>query len=127
MILSKQFIISSFFAMLTHTAYFIVAAILDTYINSEIANIIGLTLDLALDFMVQQYIFMGKIFFHKKIVFKFIISESVSLFINQLIFSIYYRNFYNKERDNLTIVRGIIGVSTYGFIVFPLRKYFTYK
>ena len=127
MILSKQFIISSFFAMLTHTVYFIVAAILDTYINSEIANIIGLILDLVLDFMVQQYIFMGKIFFHKKIVFKYLISESVSLFINQLMFSIYYRNFYNKKKDNLTIVRGIIGISTYAFIVFPLRKYFTYK
>ena len=59
MILSKQFIIS--FLSLTQV-YFIVAAILDTYINSEIANIIGLILDLVLDFMVQHIYLWEKSF-----------------------------------------------------------------
>tara|TARA_B100000902_G_C27322663_1_gene925835 strand:+ start:10407 stop:10787 length:381 start_codon:yes stop_codon:yes gene_type:complete len=126
MIITKQFIISTTFALITHSVYFIVAAQLDKYINSEIANVIGLTVDLILDFIVQQYVFMKKVFFNKAIITRYIISESLILFANQLIFTIYNRNFYTKKH-NLTIVRGIIGVLIYTFLVFPLRKYFIYK
>lgn len=124
--ISIQFIISTTFAMITHSVYFIVAAILDKYINSEIANIIGLTIDLILDFIVQQYIFMEKIFLNKIIISKYLISETLTLFINQLIFIIYYRNFYIRQH-NLTIARAIIGTFVYTIFVFPLRKYFIYK
>lgn len=61
-----------------------------------------------------------------RIIFKYISSEIVFIFINQLLFSIYYRYYYTKNQ-NLTLVRIIIGICIYTLIVFPARKYFIFK
>lgn len=124
--LYKLFTFSSFAAIITHVVFFITTTLLDKIINSELANFIGLIVDLTLDYIVQQYVFMKKISFDIKIISKYIGSEIIFIFINQLIFSIYYRNYYN-EKHNLIVVRGIIGIFIYTFLVFPSRKLFIYK
>ena len=67
MAIFTQFTLSSIAASITHLAFFAITAILDRVINSEIANIIGLLVDLTLDFFVQQYVFMKKIDLDSKI------------------------------------------------------------
>lgn len=124
--LFNQFTLSSIAASVTHGAFFIITYLLDKVINSEIANLIGLFIDLILDYIVQQYVFMKKINFDLKIIAKYAGSEIVFILINQLMFSIYYRNYYNAG-DNLTLVRAVIGILIYTFIVFPTRKFFIYK
>ena len=59
--LLEQFTFSSVSAMTVHISFFIITALLDKIINSELANFIGLVVDLILDFIVQQYVFMKKI------------------------------------------------------------------
>ena len=124
--LLEQFTFSSVSAMIVHISFFIITAVLDKIINSELANFIGLVVDLILDFIVQQYVFMKKISFDLKIIGKYVGSEAVFLLLNQLIFSVYYRNYYN-DTHNLTIARAIIGIFIYTFFVFPTRKFFIYK
>lgn len=124
--LFNQFTYSSVAALITHLAFFGISALLDKFINSELANFIALIVDLILDFIVQQYVFMKKIDPDIKIIGKYLGSEALTLFANQLLFSFYYRNYYNKEH-NLTVARVIIGVIIYTFMVFPLRKFFIYK
>lgn len=124
--LFKQFTFSSVAASITHLIFFGISALLDRFINSELANFIGLMVDLILDFIVQQYVFMKKIDLDIKIIGKYLGSESITLFANQLLFSFYYRNYYNKDH-NLTFARAIIGITIYTFMVFPLRKFFIYK
>ena len=124
--LLEQFTFSSVSAMTVHISFFIITALLDKIINSELANFIGLVVDLILDFIVQQYIFMKKISLDFKIIVKYVGSEAVFLLLNQFIFSVYYRNYYD-DSHNLTIARAIIGMFIYTFFVFPTRKFFIYK
>lgn len=122
----ELFTLSSIAASLIHLFFFGITALLDNLINSELANFIGLVFDLILDFIVQQYIFTKTINLDIRIIFKYISSEIVFIFINQLLFSIYYRYYYTKNQ-NLTLVRIIIGICIYTLIVFPARKYFIFK
>jgi putative flippase GtrA len=124
--LLEQFTFSSVSAMTVHISFFIITALLDKIINSELANFIGLVVDLILDFIVQQYVFMKKISLDFKIIVKYVGSEAVFLLLNQFIFSVYYRNYYD-DSHNLTIARAIIGMFIYTFFVFPTRKFFIYK
>lgn len=124
--LLQQFTFSSVSAMTVHISFFIITALLDRIINSELANFIGLVVDLILDFIVQQYVFMKKISLDFKIIIKYVGSEAVFLLLNQFIFSVYYRNYYD-DSHNLTIARAIIGMFIYTFFVFPTRKFFIYK
>lgn len=124
--LLKQFTISSLAASITHLVFFAITALLDKIINSELANIIGLIIDKILDFIVQQYIFMKHVSLNSHILLKYIGSEVGLIILNQLLFTLYYRNYYNED-DNLTFVRILIGVSIYTFFVFPIRKFFVYK
>lgn len=124
--LFNQFTLSSIAATVTHGVFFVITYLLDKVINSELANLLGLIIDLILDYIVQQYVFMKKINLDLKIIAKYAGSEIVFIFINQLMFSIYYRNYYNGG-DNLTLVRAAIGILIYTFIVFPTRKFFIYK
>jgi len=126
MAIFTQFTLSSIAASITHLAFFAITAILDRVINSEIANIIGLLVDLTLDFFVQQYVFMKKIDLDSKIITKYLGSSIITLFIDQMLFMLYYRTIY-KEGHNLTIARVIISVTIYIFIVFPIRKFFIYR
>ena len=126
MAIFTQFTLSSIAASITHLAFFAITAILDRVINSEIANIIGLLVDLTLDFFVQQYVFMKKIDLDSKIITKYLGSSIITLFIDQILFMVYYRTMY-KKGHNLTIARVIISVTIYIFMVFPLRKFFIYQ
>ena len=124
--LFEQFSKSSIAATITHLVFFGLTALLDKIMNSEIANIIGLLVDKILDYLVQQYIFMKKITPEPKIIIKYIGSEIILIILNQILFTLYYRNYYSKG-DNLTIARAIIGILIYVLFVFPIRKFFVYK
>ena len=110
----KQFTHSTLAAMLTHVFFFIITGILDKFINSEISNFIGLIIDLILDYVVQQRVFMNKFSMDIKIITKYIGSEILFISLNQFIFSYYYRNYYNYNH-NLTIVRILISIFIYVF------------
>ena len=105
----EQFTKSSIAASITHLVFFGITAFFDTIMNSEIANISGLLIDKILDYIVQQYIFMNKITPDVKIITKYIIVEIILISINQILFTLYYRNYYKKEH-NITIARVIIGL-----------------
>tara|TARA_A100001015_G_C14758730_1_gene620483 strand:+ start:125 stop:508 length:384 start_codon:yes stop_codon:yes gene_type:complete len=126
MAIFAQFTLSSVAASITHLAFFAITALLDRIINSEIANFIGLVVDLTLDFFVQQYVFMKKLEPDFTIIAKYLGSEAITITANQLLFMLYYRTLYN-EGQNLTVARVIIGITIYTFLVFPLRKYFIYR
>lgn len=121
-----EFFASSIFASLVQLNFFIITYILDKFINSELSNMIGLIIDLILDYIIQQYIFMQKISFELNIISKYILSEIFGVSLNQILFTFYNRKIHKKEYS-YTLARIIIGISIFIFFIFPMRKFFIYK
>lgn len=121
-----EFFTSSIFAILVQFNFFIITYILDKFINSELSNIIGLFIDLVLDYIFQQYIFMQKITFELNIISKYILSEFFGISLNQILFTFYNRKIHKKEYS-YTLARIIISITIFTLLIFPLRKFFIYK
>jgi hypothetical protein len=120
--------------------YLSITDILDNYMSVNMSNIVGLIIDLVLNFVAQQYVFYGKVHLHKKIVNRFIIGNTLSMGCTQATF-VYGRKYYNKlvekiiEKTNIklsnatkiTIWRYISNALMFLLVTFPLRKYYIFK
>ena len=128
MLISNDFFNSSLLAISVQLIFYINTYILDKYINSELSNLIGLIIDLILDYIAQQYIFMKKIYLNFTIISKYLSTEFVFIIVNQILFSIYNRKIYKKtyKKSYNIIARIIINIIMYILLVFPTRKYFVF-
>ena len=121
-----EFFTSSVFSTLVQLNFFIITYILDKFINSELSNMIGLFIDLVLDYIFQQYIFMQKITFEVNIISKYVLSEFFGISLNQILFTFYNRKIHKKEYS-YTFARIVISIIIFTLLIFPLRKFFVYK
>ena len=120
--------------------YLSITDILDNYMSVNMSNIVGLIIDLVLNFVAQQYVFYGKVHLDKKIVNRFIIGNTLSTGCTQATF-VYGRKYYNKlvekiiEKTNIklsnatkiTIWRYLSNALMFLLVTFPLRKYYIFK
>ena len=115
--------------------YLSITDILDNYMSVNMSNIVGLIIDLVLNFVAQQYVFYGKVHLHKKIVNRFIIGNTLSMGCTQATF-VYGRKYYNKliEKTNIKLSdsvkisswRYISNALMFLLVTFPLRKYYIF-
>ena len=124
--LINLYINSSFAALIVQLNFFIITFILDKFINSELSNFIGLLIDLILDYLFQQYVFMKKITFDISRIGKYLLSEFFGITFNQILFIIYNRKI-KKKNYNYTLARIIISIILFTLFIFPLRYFFIYK
>ena len=115
--------------------YLSITDILDNYMSVNMSNIVGLIIDLVLNFVAQQYVFYGKVHLHKKIVNRFMIGNTLSMGCTQATF-VYGRKYYNKliEKTNIKLSdsvkisswRYISNALMFLLVTFPLRKYYIF-
>ena len=120
----------------TVTCYLLICRILDRYMRPRLSNMIGLCIDAVLSFTLQQLIFYGSIRFCGELFQRFMIGNTLSVVVSQLLFS-YGLPYYNRyiERHSrmrnstyrLTLWRYITNIVTYLAITFPLRKYYIFQ
>jgi hypothetical protein len=122
----NKFFFSSLAAALVQINFFIVTFILDKFVNSELSNLIGLIVDLILDYIFQQYVFMKKIVFNGSIIIKYLLSEFFGISLNQILFTIYNRKIH-KKNYNYTVARIVISILIFTLFIFPTRNFFVYK
>lgn len=122
----NNFFFSSLAAALVQINFFIVTFILDKFVNSELSNLIGLIVDLILDYIFQQYVFMKKIVFNGSIIIKYLLSEFFGISLNQILFTIYNRKIH-KKNYNYTVTRIVISILIFTLFIFPTRNFFVYK
>ena len=116
--------------------YLSITDILDNYMSVNMSNIVGLIIDLVLNFVAQQYVFYGKVHLHKKVVNRFMIGNTLSMGCTQATF-VYGRKYYNKliEKTNIKLSdsvkisswRYISNALMFLIVTFPLRKYYIFK
>lgn len=115
--------------------YLSITDILDNYMSVNMSNIVGLIIDLVLNFVAQQYVFYGKVHLHKKVVNRFMIGNTLSMGCTQATF-VYGRKYYNKliEKTNIKLSdsvkisswRYISNALMFLIVTFPLRKYYIF-
>tara|TARA_Y100000768_G_C23923581_1_gene656273 strand:- start:819 stop:1199 length:381 start_codon:yes stop_codon:yes gene_type:complete len=122
----NKFIFSSFIALIIQINFFIITFLLDKFINAELSNIIGLSIDLILDYFCQQYVFMKEISFNIFIMGKYLMVEFFGISLNQILFTIYNRNIH-KKNYNYTFARITISILIFTLFIFPCRYFIIFK
>lgn len=120
----------------TVTFYLLICRILDRYMRPRLSNMIGLCIDAVLSYTLQQLIFYGSIRLCGQLFQRFMIGNSLSVLVSQLVFS-YGLPYYNRYIDKyprfknssyrLTLWRYLTNIVVYLVITFPLRKYYIFQ
>ena len=152
--ITYQFIISALLGGIGELGYLITSYALDDYTDKRVSNLIGLSVDTVLDFILQSWLFLNpksiKAFFDPEIIIKFIISILIMNLLRQLIFMVVYefkavKNYVESDKDtrekptdtlaqkiwkffnDRTVrVRYIITLLFFILIEFPVRKYLVF-
>ena len=120
----QEFILSSIIGSSTTLLYIFTSKYLDSYIDINISNFIGLLLDNILDYILQQYVFIGYFSINNSIIIRFIIGKIICIVIPQVLFYILSRQ---QLGISITILRTCIAILTFCFVTFPIRKYYIYQ
>ena len=120
----QEFILSSIIGSSTTLLYIFTSKYLDSYIDINISNFIGLLLDNILDYILQQYVFIGYFSINNSIIIRFLIGKTICILIPQLVFYILSRQ---QLGISITILRTCIAILTFCFVTFPIRKYYIYQ
>ena len=129
----KQFILSAAVGLISSLTYLITSYELDKIMDYNVSNIIGLTVDHIVNFIVQQLLFVGHLRGSSKFIIKFLIANTITLSYSQILFVLthkyvkkYYPKFYkNKWKSRISIIRYFLGALVYP-IAFFLRKYYVF-
>jgi len=125
--ITKQFLLVSLSTGFSSILYLLISKILDNFISPIYSNAIGLLVDIILDFIFQSLIFLNKInLYNTNLLIKFIGSKIITTLSSQILFTIYIL-YFGKKNNNLTLLRIIISLLVFIFLVFPLSKYFVFK
>lgn len=116
--------------------YITIANFLDRYMSINHSNMIGLIIDYLLNLIAQQYVFYGEVKFHKELLKRFLIGNSISMLGTQVIF-VYGKKYYDElfekikhyvnPKYKLSIWRYVSNVLTFFLLTFPLRKYYIFS
>ena len=131
--ISKEFILSASVGLISSAAYLVTSHELDKIMNYNFSNVIGLTVDHIVNFIVQQLVFVGNLRNLKKFIIKFSIGNIITLCYSQILFVLahkyvrkYYPDFYKtKWNSHVSIIRYFLGALVYP-LSFLLRKYYVF-
>ena len=120
---------SSAVGLIATGAYLVSSYFLDDKVGYNISNVIGLTIDHFVNFVLQNLIFVGHMKDIKKYIGKFMIANTISVCCSQILFieihkftKIKYPDFYkNGWKKYISLIRYIVGFLVYP-IAFLLRR-----
>jgi putative flippase GtrA len=132
---ARQFIMSSILGVVTKVLSIFLSNFLDKYINHNISNFIGLTVNAGLDFFMMKKVFRVEKEESSQFITRYTISIVLSVITAQILymsFSSYMRKYHqkwvNEKWDKYVFwIRYVAGAFAYGFVEFPLHKFWVFK
>lgn len=130
-----EFILSSVLGVVTKVLSIFLSNDLDKYMNHNLSNFIGLSVNAGLDFFTMKYIFKMEDEESTNFVVRYTISIILSIITAQSFYMIFYEymNKYHKKWVNdkwkkyVFWIRYVTGAFSYGFVEFPLYKFWVFK
>ena len=109
--------------------------ILDSYINDDVSNIIGLTFNYVIDFFIQEYFFIKKIDLSHWFILTYVTISVISILLSHYMFisikdyikkhkTEYYDKYWKKH---VTFYRMLVATIVYVIYQFPLYKFVVFK
>lgn len=132
---ARQFIMSNIFGLWYKVLSLLLSLFLDNYMDDRISNLIGLIVNASLDFFMMEHVFKVDIKDSKHFVYRYMISIITGVIVAQLFFMGIYQ--YTKTRHPkwfkdhwkgawVTFFRWLSGALSYGFVEFPLDKFWVF-
>ncbi len=128
----KQLGLSAITGSIASSLDLYIAYKLDSYIGTAKSNFIGLIIDCIVDFIMQQYVFIGKLNITGSLTQKFVISKVITTIASELLF-IYLVKHINQlklrgtDQEKLAELRILINIIVFIVLSYPLRKYWVFS
>ena len=130
----QQFVLASLADLSSTIVTVLLSDWLDGYINHNISNAIGLSLDAFLDFFMVTLIFKSHEKYYTLIV-SYVITLIARAIFAQVLYMVfhsymnkYHPDWFNKNWSKEAFwIRYFIGAITYALVAFPLQKFWVFK
>lgn len=129
-----QMIKSSLYGLVSKVLSIFLSNFLDHYINHSLSNFIGLIVNASLDFFMMKHIFNVGDEKSSQFILRYTITTITVIIIAQLLYMCFHE--YMKKYHKLWVkknwekhvfwIRYVIGALSYGFIEFPLHKFWVF-
>lgn len=131
----NQFVSTSVLGFATKILSILISSFLDNYMNHNMSNFIGLTVNASLDFFMMKKIFHMEEMQSSNFVARYTISVITSIVVAQILYMSvtafvqkHHKDWYkNKWNKYVFYIRYVIGAVTYGFVEFPLHKFWVFQ
>ena len=131
----NQLFMTSMLGFVTKILSILFSNLLDKYINHSISNFIGLVINAVLDFWMMKRVFKVQESESIQFVFRYTISVIIAIIVAQVLYmsiSTYTKKYHKKWYNNnwnkdIFWIRYVIGAFTYGFVEFPIHKFWVFK
>lgn len=131
----KQFMMTSIMGLGTKILSIFISGLLDTHMNHYLSNFIGLIINAALDFLMMKKVFKVEEQESSKFVCRYVISIIVAIIAAQTFYMAthavihkYYPKWEKKNWEKYVFwIRYATGAFAYGFVEFPMHKFWVFK
>ena len=131
----KQFMLTSILGLGSKILTIFISGWLDSYMNHSVANFIGLSLNAALDFFMMKKVFKVEEQESSQFVVRYTITVITAVIVAQLLYMAVhaYIHKYDTEWEKkkwekyVFWIRYMTGSIAYGFVEFPMHKFWVFK
>jgi putative flippase GtrA len=131
----KQFMMTSVLGLATKIISILISGWLDAHMNHALANFIGLSINAALDFFMMKKVFKMEEQESSQFIVRYTISIVISVIFAQLLYMTvhayihkYHKKWGDKNWEKYVFwIRYMTGAVTYGFVEFPMHKFWVFK
>jgi len=132
---AKQFISTSVLGLVSKVLSIFLSNWLDNYMNHNLSNFVGLGVNAALDFFMMKKVFHMEEEQSSHFIVRYTISIVVAMLVAQALYmgvaafvQKHYKDWYkNKWNKYVFWIRYVVGAFAYGFVEFPLHKFWVFK
>lgn len=132
---ARQFITTSVLGLVTKVLSIFLSNYLDKYMNHSVSNFIGLSVNAGLDFFMMKRVFRVEEEESSHFAVRYTISIIAAVIAAQtfyMSFHAYMSKFHKKWVDKkwnkyVFWIRYVAGAFAYGFVEFPLHKFWVFK
>ena len=127
----KQLGLSALTGSIASSLDLYIAYKLDSYIGTAKSNLIGLVMDCITDFIMQQYVFIGKLNITGSLTQKFVISKVITTIASELLFIYLVKHIdqlklRGTKHEKLAELRILINIIVFIILSYPLRKFWVF-
>ena len=131
----SQLVETSIFGFVTKVITIVISIWLDKYINHNVSNFIGLTLNATADFFMMKHVFKVEEEESTHFIPRYTISIVLTVITAQILYMAtssytqkHHKKWYKEKwNKHVFFIRYVIGAIAYGFLEFPLHKFWVFK